>query len=291
MKLLLVDGHFMMHRARSGFDQGDFPVVYNLFRGLKALIATHAPCQAIFVTEGTPVARIEQHAAYKANRIIDEEQEPEKYTAMVKFIRQLELIKEMLPMMGMTMMRHPNYEADDLIAELAISHAAKGHEVIIASGDSDFTQLIDVPGEHIRLYHPVDKKFVQPITEYSYLVWKALRGDPTDNIDGIPGIGDKRAVKLATLHRRNQDTKEFDAALDKIPGAREIFLRNANLIVLTGIDAEEMSELQVVCREPNWPVVEELVRDRMQFTSFFKGDYWDKFKQTFDETCYVAESA
>ena len=74
-------------------------------------------------------------------------------------------------------------------------HARKGDDVTIISSDSDFTQLLNSFEENFRIYNPVKKSFVEK-PDYDYVTWKALRGDPTDNIAGIPGVGDKTAEKL-----------------------------------------------------------------------------------------------
>lgn len=283
-RLLLVDGYFMMHRARSGFNEGDFPVVYNFLRGLKALVDTHAPCVVAVVTEGAPVKRIAEHAEYKANRAVDPVQEPEKHAALVRFVGQRDLIIDLLPKMGVSVIRHPNFEADDVIANLARLFGTD-HDVIIASGDSDFIQAIE---SNVRLYHPIKKEFVEP-PAYRYIAWKALRGDPTDNIPGIPGIGDKKAAKIAALPDWADVYKAVDA-LRPIDGrpAREIFERNYELIRFHPVMGDTHPSFEHYVSFPDWDALEGIVRDQLKFASFFKGDYWAKFRQTFDNARFAA---
>ncbi|HAI43968.1 MAG TPA: hypothetical protein DCM40_40665, partial [Maribacter sp.] len=78
--------------------------------------------------------------------------------------------------------RHPDYECDDVIANLAKHYTDMGNEVVIISGDSDFIQVFDFMNpEKVSIYHPIKKKFVEN-PAYSYLEWKSLRGDVSDNI-------------------------------------------------------------------------------------------------------------
>ena len=68
MKVLLLDAYNLIYRARSGYLKGNFPVVYNFFRGLRPLIEKFSPDKVYFVLEGRPEFRIQLNNAYKANR-------------------------------------------------------------------------------------------------------------------------------------------------------------------------------------------------------------------------------
>ena len=68
MKVLLLDAYNLIYRAKSGFMKGDYPVVYNFFRGLRPLVEKHNPDKVYFVLEGNPEFRKTINTAYKANR-------------------------------------------------------------------------------------------------------------------------------------------------------------------------------------------------------------------------------
>ena len=185
MKVLLIDAYNMIHRSRFGWMKGDHSITFNFFRSLKSEIDRHTPDKVYIVSEGRPKHRILENPEYKANRqkITDE-----------GFHRQKKDIFNLCSLMPLTFIRHEDYECDDVIGHLA-AEVHVSDDVVICSSDSDFIQLLD--RSHISLWNPVKKSFVDrwPV---DYLTWKALRGDKTDNVPGIKGVGDKTAMKLAS---------------------------------------------------------------------------------------------
>lgn len=193
MKVLLIDTYNMIHRSRFGWMKGDHAITFNFFRSLKSEIDRHDPDKVYIVSEGRPKHRIQENPEYKANRqkITDE-----------GFHRQKKDIFSLCRFMPLTFIRHEDYECDDVIGHLASDvHAID--KVVICSSDSDFIQLLD--NVNVSLWNPVKKSFVErwPV---DYLTWKSLRGDKTDNVPGIKGVGDKTAMKLAS---NPQKLKEF----------------------------------------------------------------------------------
>jgi hypothetical protein len=73
MNILVLDGHNLMHRARSGFQLGDFNIVFNFFRGLKPLVEQFKPSRVYLTLEGEPKRHLKLLPEYKANRAIDRE--------------------------------------------------------------------------------------------------------------------------------------------------------------------------------------------------------------------------
>ena len=169
--------------------------------------------------EGRPAHRIAQSKGeYKANRksILDE-----------GFHRQKREIFNLFQYLPVTVTRHPDYECDDVIGTLTKEHTDLGDSVVICSSDSDFIQLLEI--ENVSLWNPVKKKFIDqwPV---DYLTWKGLKGDATDNIPGIKGVGEKTAFKLcADLNL----LKEF---LEKKPERKEIFESAKEQIKLVNIE-------------------------------------------------------
>ena len=116
---------------------------------------------------------------------------------------QMEPAKECLSALGLTILEIPGYEADDIIGTVATAAAREGIKAYILTGDKDSLQLVDenvtvllMTNTEVVVYD-VDKfKEVYGIPPSRFVDVKALMGDPSDNIPGVPGIGEKTALKL-----------------------------------------------------------------------------------------------
>ena len=135
MKVLLLDAYNLIYRARSGYLKGDYPVVYNFFRGLRPLIEKFSPDKVYFVLEGKPEFRMQLNDAYKANRSNNDRHFHEQKAQIIS------IVKECFPI---TTARHPKLECDDTIATLVKLHCLDGDECTIISSDSDFYQLLNL---------------------------------------------------------------------------------------------------------------------------------------------------
>ncbi|HEY3442247.1 MAG TPA: DNA polymerase I [Paludibaculum sp.] len=146
---------------------------------------------AIFESEG-PTFRDEQFPAYKATRT---ETPPE-------LIEQFPIIERLLAAMSIPVLKHPGFEADDLIGTLAREAAEKGLEVCVVSSDKDMLQLVNERVTMLdmmkndTLYTPEKVKEFKGVTPVQIPDLLALVGDTSDNIPGAPGIGEKGAVQL-----------------------------------------------------------------------------------------------
>jgi DNA polymerase-1 len=147
-----------------------------------------------------PTFRHEATQEYKANR-----------EAAPDILRQqMGLVREVIESLGIAMLEAPGYEADDILATLAERAKARGDDVIIVTGDRDTYQLVDDP--HVRvlynrrgvsdyaLYDEAGIKERTGVTPAQYSEYAALRGDPSDNLPGVPGVGEKTAAKLITTY-------------------------------------------------------------------------------------------
>ncbi|NIM11010.1 MAG: DNA polymerase I [Candidatus Aminicenantes bacterium] len=128
---------------------------------------------------------------YKAKRLVPPEE----------LVQQIPLVKEYLALRGIQLFEASGFEADDVIAACSTAEAGKGNDVLIFSADKDLFQLVD---DHIFIFHPklkqkldasaVKEHFgVSPRQIVDYL---SLTGDTSDNIPGVPGIGEKTALKI-----------------------------------------------------------------------------------------------
>ena len=264
MKILLLDAYNLIYRAKSGFTKGDYPVVYNFFRGVRPLVEKFNPDKVYFVLEGNPKFRKElSTGVYKNNRPTQSRSFHEQKATIIS------LVKNCFPF---ETVRHPELECDDTIATYAAMHARKGDDVTIISSDSDFIQLLNVFESNFRIYNPVKKMFIEK-PDYDYVTWKALRGDKTDNILGIPGVGDKTATKLCSnplLLREVLENKE----------KRDIFERNVNLIRLVDFSSN-LSQGESHLGSKDFDKLKDAF-EQMTFTSMVKEKTWQKYCDTFN---------
>lgn len=208
MKNLIIDAFNMIHRSRFG-QKGDHGTTYTFFRSLRSEVERHRPDRVFVVWEGRPVRRIAENAKYKANRVPVLED---------GFHRQKRDIRELCKLLPLTSMVHPEHECDDVVAYI-VRDMLPDDEHVVCSSDSDFIQLID---ERVRLWNPVRKDFVQ--SQPNYVVWKALRGDKSDNVPGVRGVGDVTATKLANdeqllrefLESSEEKKRDFESSYRQI---------------------------------------------------------------------------
>ena len=202
-RIFLLDGHSLAYRAFFALpatlatSTGQITnAVYGFTSMLIKLLAEERPDYlAVAFDLGAPTVRLEKYPAYKAGRA----ETPNDFKS------QLGLIDEVLDTLHVPMVRVVDHEADDAIGTLAVRAAAQGLDVVIVTADRDFFQLVR-PGisvmfnrrgiSDIVLYDEagVEERFGIPPSQY--LEYVALKGDPSDNIPGVPGVGDKTAAKL-----------------------------------------------------------------------------------------------
>jgi 5'-3' exonuclease len=272
-KLLICDGYNLMHRARSGFALGPAPVMFNFFRGFKSLIEQHNPSRVVFVLDGCPKKRLESLPTYKLNRVIDPKDD-KKLDEMRRFHAQKDVIIELLrDRFPVSVVKHADYEADDVIYTL-VKNASRAINVTVVSSDSDFTQLLD-EFDNVTLHNPVKKTNVQRHSSGDYVLWKSLRGDPTDNIDGFDGIGDVKAAKMVDKPEElEQFLREDVTRIDKLE-------LNMSLVKLEALSEDDYASLQSSEPTRDWENVKSVFTS-YGFKSMINDSYWAKFVSTFD---------
>ena len=212
--------------------------VYGFTSMLLTLLRDHKPDGIIVVFDRKEKTfRHEAAPEYKAQR----EAQPDI------LYQQLDLIRELLNAMGIVAIDAAGFEGDDLIATIAERAEKSGDDLIIVTGDRDNYQLVSDP--HIRVLY--NKRGVSDyalydeagifartgVTPKQYADYAALRGDPSDNLDGVPGVGEKTAAKLIVKYLTLENI--FDHADEQTPKLkqalienRERVMRNAKLMVL-----------------------------------------------------------
>ncbi|KUM89784.1 MULTISPECIES: DNA polymerase I [Streptomyces] len=202
-RLMLMDGHSLAYRAFFALPAENFTTATgqptNAIYGFASMLAntlrdeepTHF---AVAFDVSRKTWRSEEFTEYKANR----SKTPDEFKG------QVELIGELLDAMHVSRFAVDGFEADDVIATLATQAEAEGFDVLIVTGDRDSFQLVS---EHTTVLYPT--KGVSELTRFTpekvfekygltpaqYPDFAALRGDPSDNLPGIPGVGEKTAAK------------------------------------------------------------------------------------------------
>ncbi|QKG19357.1 5'-3' exonuclease [Actinomadura verrucosospora] len=267
--LMLLDTPSLYFRAFYGVPESvtapdGTPV--NAVRGLIDMIARlvqdRSPDRLVCCMDADwrPAFRVEALPSYKAHRVADDggDQTPDALEA------QLPVIDAVLDAFGLARAGVAGYEADDVIGTLAVRGAADG-PVDIVTGDRDLFQLVDDAGPVSVLYTARGIRNLQVMGEAEvaakygipgrgYGDYATLRGDPSDGLPGVPGVGDKTAAALIT---RFGSVDGILAALDagitdgfpagarkRMEAARE-YLASAETVVrvVTDIDAPELAKL------------------------------------------------
>ncbi|GAA1844883.1 DNA polymerase I [Actinomadura bangladeshensis] len=202
-RLLLLDGHSLAYRAFYALPVENFSttsgqptnVVYGFANMLANVLRDERPTHAAVAFDvSRRTFRTEAFPEYKATRA----RSPEEFGS------QLGVLDRLLAAMSLPVLRAPGYEADDVIATLATAAEADGMAVLVVTGDRDVLQLVSddvtvlyfyrTAAEMIR-YTPEAVREKYGLTPAQYPDFAALRGDPSDNLPGIPGIGEKTAAK------------------------------------------------------------------------------------------------
>jgi DNA polymerase-1 len=226
-KLMLLDGNSLTYRAFFALPtdmataSGQVTnAVFGFTSMLINLLKGHQPdAIAVAFDLPQPTFRHELVADYKAGR----SEAPDILR------QQMGLVRQVVEALRIPILELPGFEADDVIATLATQARDRGDDVLVVTGDRDVYQLVEDP--HVRVLYNVrgvsdyrnydeagikERTGVMPV---DYPQYAALRGDPSDNLPGVPGVGEKTAAKLINEYG---DLDGIFANLDKLtPKLRE----------------------------------------------------------------------
>ena len=208
-KIVLIDGHSILNRAFFGVppltnSEGlHTNAVYGFLNIMfKILDEEKTDYLTVAFDRSEPTFRHQMFDAYKGTR-----------KPMAQELReQVPVMKEVLQAMGIKIVEMPGYEADDLLGTIAGMAEVQGMDVSIISGDRDLLQLatekvkIRIPktkrtGTEIEDYYAADVVERYQVTPKEFIDVKALMGDSSDNIPGVPGIGEKTATNLIVAYK------------------------------------------------------------------------------------------
>ena len=205
-RLLLLDGHSLAYRAWFALPVENFATttgqptnaVYGFTAMLINVLRDEKPTRvAVAFDRSEPTFRHEKYVEYKAGRT----------KAPDEFRSQISLIFEVLDALGIRHLSVAGFEADDIIATLATRAEQQGDEVLIVTGDRDTFQLVSDKVtvlynsrgvSDMKRYDPAGLQEKYGLTPAQYPDFAALRGDPSDNLPSIPGVGEKTATKWIT---------------------------------------------------------------------------------------------
>lgn len=207
-KLMLIDGNSLVYRAFFALPtdmataSGQVTnAVFGFTSMLINLLKEHDPERiAVAFDRAEPTFRHELTPTYKAQR----ESAPDI------LYQQMGLVREVLEVLAVPVIDKAGYEADDIIATLATRGRDNKDDVIIVTGDRDSYQLVEDP--HVKvlynkrgvsdyvLYDEAGIKQRTGVAPCDYVHYAALRGDASDNLPGVPGVGEKTAAKLINEH-------------------------------------------------------------------------------------------
>ncbi|MEM9561270.1 MAG: DNA polymerase I [Actinomycetota bacterium] len=247
--LMLIDGNSLTYRAFHALPQdlatasGQVTnAVFGFTSMLINLVRDHKPDGLVVAFDRPePTFRHERVDTYKANR-----------SAAPDILRQqMGLVREVLETLRLPQVELAGVEADDILATLAVQGEAEGLDVLVVTGDRDSFQLVRDP--HIKVVY--NKRGVSDYAVYDeagieertgvppskYVLYAALRGDNSDNLPGVPGVGEKTAAKLINTYG---DLDGLFAAVDEqTPKLRENLAANETQV---RVNAEVMELLRDV---------------------------------------------
>ena len=284
-RVLLIDGHSMAYRAFFALPSENFTTaqgqhtnaVYGFATMLLSLLATEKPTHvAVAFDVSRKTFRSEIFPEYKANRA----KTPDEFRSQMSYLHDL------VTAFGITTFEVEGFEADDIIATIAKQAERENAEVFICTGDRDSFQLVNekttvlYPKRGVSDLARMTPQAVQEkygMSPEQYPDFAALRGDPSDNLPSVPGVGEKTAAKwiveYGSLH-------ELIANLDKLGGKvgqslrdsisdvirnRELTQLVANVPLELSIDALEWSGVDESKTNPLFEKLEfKTLKDRMK---------------------------
>ena len=252
-KLVLIDGHSILNRAFYGVPDltnaeglhtnAVYGVLNIMFKILEEEQADHL---AVAFDLSAPTFRHKMFDAYKGTR----KPMPEELR------EQVPLMKEALQTMNIPILTMEGYEADDILGTVAKRCQSEGIEVSVVSGDRDLLQLAD---EHIKIripktskgttniydYYPDDVKREYQVTPTEFIDVKALMGDTSDNIPGVPSIGEKTATNLIVAYGSIENAYAHVAEI-KPPRAQKALMEHYDMAQMS----KELAQICITCPIP-----------------------------------------
>ncbi|HJM27879.1 MAG: DNA polymerase I [Acidimicrobiales bacterium] len=267
--VMLIDGNSLLYRAFFALSEADMRTsggqptgaIYGFLTMLINLIRDHDPDGvAVAFDLPVPTFRHEKIETYKAGRA----ETPDDLKL------QFDVAKEALEVLGIQSIEKAGFEADDILATFAAKAINKEISAIVVTGDRDSYQLVRDPFVKVLynrrgvsdyvLYDEDGIRERTGVTPSDYVTYAALRGDKSDNLPGVPGVGEKTAAKLVNQYRTldgifgaaNEQTPKLRSNLEENEQQARLNVEIMTLVtdVPTGVDLEDLT--------PNKPEINEV---------------------------------
>lgn len=280
-KLVLLDGHSILNRAFYGLpdltnSKGMHTnAVYGFLNILFKIMDEERPDYLIVAFDvKAPTFRHEMYSEYKGTR----------KPMPAELHEQVPLMKKVLGAMGIQTVEHPGYEADDLLGTMAVTGERLGLTVSLVSGDRD---LLQIASDNIKIRIPKTKRTGTEIEDYlkcdviekygispsSIVDMKGLMGDTADNIPGVPGIGEKTALKILVSYETLENAYEHidEIKPDKARKNMEEYKEQACL-------SKKLAKIKTDCElAVDFPECGRLLRNAAGEADIFTGEAYDLF--------------
>ncbi len=231
-RLFVIDGHALCYRAYYAFIKNpltnsrgqNISAIFGFARMLYSLVTEQGP-DYLMVAFDPPVKsfRFDLYPEYKANR----QKMPDDLRG------QIDEIKNMVSTLGIQIVEHQDYEADDILGTVAARYASNDLEVMLVTGDKDAYQLV---GDNVKVF--ANKKGISEYEIYdaagvknktgllpeNIIDYMALMGDASDNVPGVKGVGEKTALKLISQYKTLEGLYEH---LEEIKGKQKTMLEDS----------------------------------------------------------------
>lgn len=253
-RILIIDSNNCVARYNHVFsdalNRDGFPIggLFGIVQAARKFLAANADHDAVVcvVDSGVPEWRMQVAPEYKAQRAGDrktaeEEQIFQNYRLQVKHVRNV------IRHAGLGFARAKGWEGDDAIAGLT-EHRFRDRGCTILSTDKDFTELAD--GKRVQVYDPMHNCFMEP--NPWYLLERCLDPKQSDNLDGVPGVGEVGAAAAVQLWRYHAEaTKEPEKVFHRTSRpAMEDFLTWCEYAAQWGVTQEQMRGMDSTVRKP-----------------------------------------
>ncbi|MSS43565.1 DNA polymerase I [Anaerosalibacter bizertensis] len=293
-RLMIIDGSSLLHRGfyalplLSTKDGIYTNGVYGFLTMLYKITEEYEPDYiSVAFDKKAPTFRHLEYDLYKANR----QKSPNELSL------QFPILKEVLSAMNINQIEIEGYEADDIAGTIAKFGEEKGLEVILVTGDRDYLQLASekskvlVTKKGITELEVFDNKIIMDkygIKPEQFIDLKGLMGDQSDNIPGVPGIGEKTGLKLIKEFGSMENIYEN---IEKVSGKKrkeslieyrqQAFMSKKLGEIVTNVPIELDMEKFIV-KEPNWEKLKELY-EKLEFKSLLDKIPKDKIKDSREE--------
>ena len=261
----IIDGSSLIYRSFFALPKlstkNGFPTsaIYGFLRSMLAIMKSERPkCLVVIFDHPAPTKREKVYREYKINR--------PKMPDPLKV--QIPVIKELLKIMGIPMIEKEGYEADDIVGFLAIKFSSEGKKVKIYTPDKDMLQLVS---DNVIVINPMNNEIFdreKVFKKYGVFPEKipdflALVGDKVDNIEGIKGVGQKKAVEILKKYQSVENIlRNWDRFSKEYPEAdREKLELSYYLVKLHTEVGGEFGEINVELKEPDWNLLEKRIKD------------------------------